>query len=149
MRESPFLTKKSKSWTIDIRFRVLACLYSACLRLPFFHINDVFVTGFAAEACGVGRVGHEGFHAGSFYIFFLFLGNDNFFVGLVEAKDFHRDLVSAHYSTATNKALLHHIASVQEGVIEVRGASRYYLLRNNSLAWCDEKGECSRVVKQS
>ncbi len=43
---------------------MLSCLYSACLELPLFHINDVFVTGFAAVACGVGRKGDQRFRPG-------------------------------------------------------------------------------------
>ena len=32
------------------------CLYRAGLQLPFFHLEDVFLTGFSAEACGIGTI---------------------------------------------------------------------------------------------
>ena len=38
-----------------------ACLYMEGLKLPFFHLEDVLVTGFAAEACGIERRHHKGF----------------------------------------------------------------------------------------
>ncbi len=31
------------------------CIYAEALTLPFFHLEDVFVTGFSAENCGVSR----------------------------------------------------------------------------------------------
>ncbi|TRY79181.1 hypothetical protein TCAL_16109, partial [Tigriopus californicus] len=34
---------------------VIPCLYEQTRRLPFLHIDDVFVTGFCAEACGFMR----------------------------------------------------------------------------------------------
>lgn len=37
------------------------CLYSEALKLPFFHLEDVLVTGFAGEACGIQRRHHNGF----------------------------------------------------------------------------------------
>ena len=33
--------------------RTVDCLYRASLSLPFYHINDVFLTGLAARACGL------------------------------------------------------------------------------------------------
>ena len=39
------------------------CLYAAALLLPYFHIEDVFITGFVAENCKIPRVGVNGFHA--------------------------------------------------------------------------------------
>lgn len=38
------------------------CLYSASLKLPFFHLEDVFLTGFAAENCAIPRYHTDGFH---------------------------------------------------------------------------------------
>ena len=39
---------------IDERtLRTVDCLYRASLSLPFYHINDVFLTGLAARACGL------------------------------------------------------------------------------------------------
>ena len=38
-----------------------SCLYTEALKLPFFHLEDVLVTGFAAEACGIERRHHKGF----------------------------------------------------------------------------------------
>ena len=32
------------------------CLYRAALLLPFFHLNDVFLTGFCADLCRVPRI---------------------------------------------------------------------------------------------
>ena len=32
-----------------------SCLYRKSLKLPFFFINDVFITGFCAESCGIER----------------------------------------------------------------------------------------------
>ena len=37
------------------------CLYKEALEMPFFHLEDVFVTGFAAENCDIPRIGHNGF----------------------------------------------------------------------------------------
>jgi hypothetical protein len=39
----------------------LPCLYSESMRMPFFHIDDVFVAGFAAERCGFPRRKMVGF----------------------------------------------------------------------------------------
>ena len=44
--------------------RLLNCLYYACLELPLFHINDVFVTGFAASACNATRIHSKKFAPG-------------------------------------------------------------------------------------
>ena len=41
----------------------LPCLYAAALLLPYFHIEDVFMTGFVAEKCKIPRVGFNGYHA--------------------------------------------------------------------------------------
>ena len=38
------------------------CLFHEGLKLPYFHLEDVFVTGFAAEKCQVKRIHHSGFH---------------------------------------------------------------------------------------
>ena len=40
----------------------LPCLYAAALVLPYFHIEDVFMTGFVAEKCKIPRVGLHGYH---------------------------------------------------------------------------------------
>ena len=33
------------------------CLFSESMKLPFFHLEDVFLTGFAAENCAIPRYG--------------------------------------------------------------------------------------------
>ena len=38
------------------------CLYENALHLPFFHLEDVFLTGFAAENCVISRFHCDGFH---------------------------------------------------------------------------------------
>jgi hypothetical protein len=38
------------------------CLYQEGLKLPFFHLEDVFLTGFAAQNCQIQKVHHKGFH---------------------------------------------------------------------------------------
>ena len=38
------------------------CLYEAGLRLPYFHLEDVFLTGFAAEWCDIPRINSKNFH---------------------------------------------------------------------------------------
>lgn len=43
---------------------VIPCLYEQTRSLPFLHIDDVFVTGFCAEACGFMRVTHSQFSPG-------------------------------------------------------------------------------------
>jgi len=48
----------------------LACLYKVCLSLPLFHINDIFVSGFAAEKCGFKRKHDQRFSAGKKFQFF-------------------------------------------------------------------------------
>ncbi|TRY79439.1 hypothetical protein TCAL_13673 [Tigriopus californicus] len=40
------------------------CLVRQAMSLPFLHINDVFITGFCAEACGFPRVAHSQFSPG-------------------------------------------------------------------------------------
>ena len=40
----------------------LPCLYAAALILPYFHIEDVFMTGFVAEKCKIPRVGVNAYH---------------------------------------------------------------------------------------
>ena len=37
------------------------CLYDAAKRIPYLHMEDVFITGFAAEACNVSRTHLDGF----------------------------------------------------------------------------------------
>ena len=39
------------------------CLFNESMNLPFFHLEDVFLTGFAAENCGIPRYHSDGFHA--------------------------------------------------------------------------------------
>ena len=39
------------------------CLFNESMNLPFYHLEDVFLTGFAAENCGIPRYHSEGFHA--------------------------------------------------------------------------------------
>ena len=39
-----------------------ACLYAGALTLPYFHIEDVFMTGFVAEKCNIKRVNIPSFH---------------------------------------------------------------------------------------
>ena len=38
------------------------CLFNRSLELPFFHLEDVFVTGFAAEMCGINRLHSDKFN---------------------------------------------------------------------------------------
>ena len=38
------------------------CLYDAAMKIPYFHLEDVFTTGFAAEMCGVPRCHMKGFY---------------------------------------------------------------------------------------
>ena len=38
------------------------CLLENALNLPFFHLEDVFLTGFAAENCVISRFHCDGFH---------------------------------------------------------------------------------------
>merc|ERR1711962_428302 len=38
------------------------CLFSESMKLPFFHLEDVFLTGFAAENCAIPRFHTDGFH---------------------------------------------------------------------------------------
>ena len=40
------------------------CLFNESMHLPFFHLEDVFLTGFAAENCAIPR-----FHTNSFHPF--------------------------------------------------------------------------------
>ena len=42
------------------------CLFNESMTLPFFHLEDVFLTGFAAENCGVARYHSDGFHPNVF-----------------------------------------------------------------------------------
>ena len=37
-----------------------SCLYDISLLLPYIYINDVFITGLAAEVCGIPRLHVEG-----------------------------------------------------------------------------------------
>lgn len=43
---------------------VIPCLHAQAFRLPFLHIDDVFLTGFCAEACGFLRITHSQFSPG-------------------------------------------------------------------------------------
>jgi len=38
------------------------CLFNESMKLPFFHLEDVFLTGFAAENCAIPRFHTDGFH---------------------------------------------------------------------------------------
>lgn len=40
-------------------FRVLECLYRKTLSMPYFHVNDAFVTGMAREMCHYGLKSDE------------------------------------------------------------------------------------------
>ncbi len=42
------------------------CLFLESLRLPYLHIEDVFVSGFSAARCGFPRRHFDGFHCGLF-----------------------------------------------------------------------------------
>ena len=42
----------------------LPCIYAAAITLPYYHIEDVFITGFVAEACKIPRVELTGHHPG-------------------------------------------------------------------------------------
>ena len=35
------------------------CLYEKSLELPFFFINDIFITGFCADSCDIKRQHYE------------------------------------------------------------------------------------------
>ena len=37
-------------------------MYAAALSLPYFHIEDVFMTGFVAEKCNISRVNIPSHH---------------------------------------------------------------------------------------
>ena len=43
---------------------IFPCLYAAALSLPYFHIEDVFMTGFVAEKCNIPRVNIPSLHPG-------------------------------------------------------------------------------------
>ena len=45
------------------------CLYKESMKLPYFHLEDVFITGFAAENCGVARWHAHGFNPLSVFDF--------------------------------------------------------------------------------
>ena len=38
------------------------CLFQEGLKLPYFHLEDVFVTGFAAQICHSQKIHNNGFH---------------------------------------------------------------------------------------
>ena len=38
------------------------CLFKESMHLPFLHLEDVFLTGFAAENCAIPRFNTNGFH---------------------------------------------------------------------------------------
>ena len=38
------------------------CLFNEAMHLPFLHLEDVFLTGFAAENCAIPRFNTNGFH---------------------------------------------------------------------------------------
>ena len=37
------------------------CLHAAAMRIPYLHMEDVFITGMAAQLCGIPRCHIEGF----------------------------------------------------------------------------------------
>lgn len=37
------------------------CLFAKLLGLPFFHLEDVFITGFGGQACSTQLIHHAGF----------------------------------------------------------------------------------------
>ena len=38
------------------------CIYSNAKRIPYFHLEDIFVTGFVAQSCGAKILHNTGFH---------------------------------------------------------------------------------------
>ncbi len=60
----------------------------------------------------------------------------------MSAKDLKPSLVSAHYSTSANKAVLHRILWTQDGVLNLMLPNRFYLLGDGTLAWCGQDGVC-------
>ena len=42
------------------------CLFSEALRLPYLHIEDVFVCGFSSARCAFPKKHFNGFHCGIF-----------------------------------------------------------------------------------
>lgn len=47
-----------------IPFDAVACLKKEAFETPVFHLNDVFITGFVADKCGLERLGHSRIHSG-------------------------------------------------------------------------------------
>ena len=38
------------------------CLHAAAMEIPYFHMEDVYITGFAAEMCNIKRTHIPRFH---------------------------------------------------------------------------------------
>ena len=43
--------------------RAADCIYRTALKIPFFPMEDVYVTGFVAQECDINRLDHTGFHS--------------------------------------------------------------------------------------
>lgn len=39
------------------------CIFETSLKTPFFPMEDIYITGFVAQECGVNRLDHIGFHS--------------------------------------------------------------------------------------
>ena len=39
------------------------CIFETALKTPFFPMEDIYITGFVAQECGVNRLDHIGFHS--------------------------------------------------------------------------------------
>ena len=43
-----------------VKHSAVPCLYAQALKLPLFHIEDVFITGFVAQKCNLTRYASQG-----------------------------------------------------------------------------------------
>ena len=105
-------------------------MFSATLLLPFFFLNDIFVSGMARMACG-------------------FEVKDDRRFSQFDLKWNHAtsDKILFHRCPDWKKPIYHAIFSEQDGVLDVCGPFKYCLDAERKLLYCGvTKNECREVA---
>lgn len=95
-------------------------------QMPYFHINDVFVTGMLPEACGFER-------KSLFGVWGELLA--------LRKIDPDRD-VALHYSDSKRKAIIYHIFHKQSHDFNKNNASYSFHFDGKDFLRCESSGKC-------
>ena len=105
----------------------------ASLSLPYYHVNDVFLTGFARDVCDLE----------------IFDDNKSFQSGESHPRIWTRRKVAFHYISDTNKLILEHIMHKQNGELDLCLGGWYCIDENENLFFCEGGTDIVCKVVQS